>query len=469
MKERSFSLIKNTSILSFGTLCTKGIMFFMTPLFTRWLTTEEYGTFDLMVTYISLSLPIVTLAMGEALFRFLLDETDSLHREKIISTAAFTEFVGVVFSVFAVLSFLIYTRKFNAVAVAFLVYFVCEIGYNFFMMLLRGIKQLRVYAIGNILFVLGLAIFVSVFVKGMKLGLVGILLGYAAGDILSILFMVVVSNVYKGIGFRYVDKSYLKRMIRYSLPMIPNGISWWIVNASDRTIISLVLGTGVNAIYAVANKIPSLCTTFFSVFHISWQQSATEALADKDRDQYYTSVMNNMLWGFSSIGILVLGINYWFFKLLFSEDYFPGRVQAPILTLAVLWSMLAQFIGGIYVAQKRSKENGITTLSAAVINIVINVLLIDKIGLYAASISTLMAYMILFIIRYIDIRRSVKLLFNKKGIKALLLLLCFFGGAYCMLDWFQIIQFCLAVIVFILMNAKYCVEILKKISQKMNG
>ena len=76
MKDRKKSLIKNTTILSFGMLCTKGITFITTPLFTRWLSQVEYGTFDLMVTYITLLIPIVTLSSGEAVFRFILDETD---------------------------------------------------------------------------------------------------------------------------------------------------------------------------------------------------------------------------------------------------------------------------------------------------------------------------------------------------------------------------------------------------------
>ena len=70
---RSERLVKNTAILTFGKICTRGIMFIMTPLFTRWLSQADYGTFDLIVTYISFLMPIITLECAEAMFRYLLD------------------------------------------------------------------------------------------------------------------------------------------------------------------------------------------------------------------------------------------------------------------------------------------------------------------------------------------------------------------------------------------------------------
>ena len=91
---REGRLLKNTSILAFGTICTKGIMFFMTPLYTMWLSVGDYGTFDLVTTYSSLAVPFVTLAVGEALFRFMLDAESEESRRRIASTAFAVYCVG---------------------------------------------------------------------------------------------------------------------------------------------------------------------------------------------------------------------------------------------------------------------------------------------------------------------------------------------------------------------------------------
>ena len=334
MNKRAKSLLKNTMILGFGTLCTKGIMFFMTPLFTRWLTSSEYGMFDLLITYITLLVPLLTLAIGEAVFRFILEKNDENDERIILSTTFFLDIIGIIISIVLAILAIIFFNVDKIIAISFISYLITEIFYNFSMMAMRGEKKLSIYSLGNILFVAGLAFFVYIFVGKLKLGLSGILFGYVCGDLIAIITIFTTAKLYTKINFKCFSIKTLKEMIKYSLPMIPNSISWWIVNVSDRTLISIFCGATYNAIYAVANKIPALCTTFFGVFHLSWQQSAIETLNDKDRDKYYSSVFNNMIKIVGSICVMLMGINFLFFKL-FTEEYQPGYYQAPILVVAV--------------------------------------------------------------------------------------------------------------------------------------
>ena len=64
-------------------------------------------------------------------------------------------------------------------------------------------------------------------------------------------------------------------MLRYSVPLVPNAISWWIANVSDRLLILYFLGSAMNGIYAAANKIPTIYTTFFSVYNLAWLESVS--------------------------------------------------------------------------------------------------------------------------------------------------------------------------------------------------
>ena len=58
-------------------------------------------------------------------------------------------------------------------------------------------------------------------------------------------------------------------MYQYSIPLVPNGISWWIVNVSDRTIITAIIGTAANGIYAVSNKFPTILSSLLGIFNLS--------------------------------------------------------------------------------------------------------------------------------------------------------------------------------------------------------
>ena len=427
-------LVKNTMILSFGTFCTKGIMFILTPLLTRWLTQEEYGTFDLLLTYISLLIPFITLDIGEAAFRFLVNEEEQEKNKnstkKIISSAFFTTIIGLLLTTIVIASIYIFQKNIRGFLPSFLILLLCEAIYTFNTFLIRGIKKLPIYAISNIIFVFSMAIFSFIFTKVFKLGLNGILTAYSLGYVTSILYAVFKLKLYRYYNFKSVDFKLLKKMIKFSLPLMPNSISWWIMNVSDRTIVSAVLGTSVNAVYAVANKIPNLCQTFFNVFHLSWQENAVETMNDKDRDQYYSSVMNSMIKILSSICIVILSANFLIYKLFFDKSYFPGYYQVPILILALVLSMLAQFIGGIYIAQMKSKKNGFSTIFTAFLNLVIHLSLVKYIGLYAATVSTLVSYLMLFSIRYLDVKKDINLKFDKEALYNFAVLLYYFVCTY---------------------------------------
>ncbi len=466
MEERSKKLVKNTAILGLGTICTKGIMFLMTPLFTRWLTQSDYGIFDLITTYITLIIPIITLSCGEAVFRLFLEKNEADKEKKIITNAIVIDAIGfIVASIITIIVSVIYSEIRN-IAVYFLLLLIVEAINELLTMVLRGLKKLNIYTISNIIFVLSMVISVVILVKCFNLQLQGILLGYIIGYGISIIFMVKKSNVLQYISFKQVDKKVAKEMLSYSLPLMPNSLSWWIVNASDRTIVSVFLGTSSNAILAVAHKIPNLCQMLFNVFHLSWQESAVETIEDSDKDQYYTKVMNQMIMVLSSICIVIMGCNFLIFKFLFTEEYMMAYYQVPILVIAIIISMLAQFIGGIYVARKESYKNGKTTVIAAVTNIIIHFLLIRFIGIYAATVSTFIAYLTLFIIRYIDIKKIINIKFYKSSLGNFAIFIYYFICIYINNLVLHCINLVLAIVYFMIVNKQIVIKVSKKLLAK---
>jgi O-antigen/teichoic acid export membrane protein len=81
----------------------------------------------------------------------------------------------------------------------------------------------------------------------------------------------------------------------------------------------------------------------------------------------------------------------------------------PILFMAMFFLSLSTFLGGIYLAFKKTKSIGLTTTVAAVINLVFDISLIRYLGLYAASISTMLAYIFLFLFRIIDVQKIIRI------------------------------------------------------------
>lgn len=463
---RTETLVKNTAILSIGTICTKILTFVMVPLFSRWLSTEDYGDFDLLCTYITLLIPLVTLSCGEALFRKLIDAKDRERSAGITSTCMAIVAVGC-FSMLLVSAVVMYFYR-PSLILSFLALSLGELLNNFLMYYARGKRKLRIYAIASIIFVVSMSLFVTLFIYVWSVGLNGILYGYAVGYVCSALLLVFKTGILQDFDKNAINRKDLKEIVAYSAPLIPNAISWWIANVSDRTIVSFVLGSTANGIYALSNKIPAICTALFSVFHLSWQETASDSISSKDREKYFNNIFNKTFILIVSLSILVLSTNKLLFDFIFDARYSDGRYYVSILMAAIIFSFMAQFIGGIFIAFQNTKVNGATTIIAAFLNITINVALIKPLGLYAASLSTLISYLVLYIIRIIKVSPYIKLQVRNDVIVNLLLFLLFAAIQYVDSLPLHLTSIPLACGIFFFSNRKTVAPYLEKIAHKLH-
>lgn len=459
---RTNKLLGNTLLLGIGAVFSKCLQLVMVVFYSSWLTAAEYGDYDLYVTYISLIIPIATLSCGEALFRFLLERESIKSRQQVISTA-FAIVSGCVVLTLGIL--LIFAKQlFIEHLFQFVLLLVVEICCNLSQSIARGLHRLKLYAISSMLGAIVMAICTSFFIKVFDLGLNGMLYGNIVGYGASFLFCFIGLNVYRYINLKEVSSQEAKTIVKYSAPLIPNSIAWWIANGSDRTIIRYNLGSEYNGIYSIANKVPSICVTLFSVFHLSWQESASDAVReDVDPTPYFNSTFQAMIPTLMSIAIGVLSTNFFLFDYIFDPKYSEGYPHVAILVLATVFSFMSQFIGGIFIGLKKTDVNGLTTVIAALINIIVDLALIKFIGLYAASISTLVAYVVLFGIRFINVRRTYKISVGKKGYVYMMLLLYFCVMQYVrnpILNWINLV---VAIVLFIYTNRAFVEKFLSKI------
>lgn len=406
------SLAKNTMLLSMGTILTKGLSFIMVPFFSRWLTTAEYGTFDILCTYVTLLLPIVGLASNDALFRFSMDVDTSEEKTKYISNC-FAIFSINTILLFLVLSFLRIVFQWN-LAIYFFVLAFGEIFNLYFRGYLRAIKKLNIYSLTNAISTVLIAIFTTLFIRVLGFGLEGIILGYGLGYIFGDLVIIAMTRYWRYLNIRLISIGGMFELIKYSYALIPNNMAWWFINVSDRTVIKLFIGPTANGIYAIAYKIPNILSAVFGVFSVSWQQAATESLKDADRDKYYNSVYNKMITILIPLCCGILSLNSWLFNYIFDLKYYEGYLYAPILIGATLLSTLSQFYGSIQISFKQPKENGFTTVVGAISNVVIHLALIKFIGLFAAALSTILSQLIVCLLRKNSLKKRVKLKITRK-------------------------------------------------------
>lgn len=419
--EREKRLAKNSIILLIGQVIPKLTYFIILPILTAYLTKAEYGTYDLINTLCSLVVPIITLQIQVAAFRYLIEEKDNIKEKKKIITNLFLFLIPDVIILFIGTFFSLFKYSVD-VRVLISIYLVLELIYGVFGQITRGLLDTKQYSLAGIANSVINLLLTLILVYYFKLGLIGLLICLCLSVGIPSVILMFKEKMYKYFDVTLKNKAMLKKLLSYSWPMIPLAISMWIINASDRIIITLFLGIEANAVYAVARKIPNIINLVQGSFHTAWVESASLADKDDDSAEYYSKMFDTIVCITSGISMLVSAFSPILFFILIKGNYDEAYKQLPILILSMIFFSLSSFIGGIYTAKKKTKSVGFTTIGAAIINILIDFLLIKKIGIYAASISTLVSYVILTIFRMINVRSFVKIKYNVKKIFLIIIL-----------------------------------------------
>ena len=413
--DKKKELVKNTFIITVGKICTQFISFFLLPLYTALLTTEEYGIVDLIQTYIQLILPIIMLQIDQAVFRFLVDNRNKeMEKTKIISTSVFFLIIQ---SVFLTAIFFCIRQFLDGAYKEFLLLNVLAMMFsNMLLQMLRGLGNNKEYSISSFLCALiniGLNI---LFVVGFKWGATGMLASIFFSNIICGIYIVIKMKLYRYVSKGNICIDYFKKMAKYSIPLIPNALSWWIVNSADRTIVASYLGTSSNGILSVAYKFSNIFISFYNIFSMSWTESASLHRKDSDAESFFSQIINSAFCVFSSIALLIIGVMPFVFNIIINIEFKDSYYQIPLLLIASVLNVIVGLYGSIYIAFKKTNEIAKTSIYAGIINIVVNLILIRYIGLYAASVSSICAYLAMVVYRNIDSKKYIRIKWNMKNI-----------------------------------------------------
>ncbi len=407
----SKKLAKNTLIIFLGKAFTQLLSFFLLPLYTAILTTEDYGFADLIFVIGALVAPIMILQLDAGLFRSLIEVRDD--RQKIKDTTGNVFCLSFLFCLIYVAIYIILCT-FIDIRFHYLIlfYVLTTIGLNLTLQFYRGIGNNVAYSVlccVNGTCTIGANI---VFLLVLKMGVEGMILAYIVGQGVGFLTGLVGFLItYRDLKFNIRLKDNID-ILKYSIPLIFNGVSWWIMNASDRVIIIAMIGLGENGIYSVANKFSTVMFSAYSIFNLSWTEIVSTKYITSGIDDEIVKLNEKINIALLYICGLAMSSMFIIYPIFVNSSFSDGLQYIPILITAVYFNCLAAQLGGLLVAKKDSNTIALTSVIGAVLNIVINVLFIRIAGLYAAAGSTLISFLIMYLMRRIrlkDVLGRVKL------------------------------------------------------------
>ena len=277
----------------------------------------------------------------------------------------------------------------------------------------RGLGDNLTYTIGSFITAVFTIIFNILLLVVFKFNAYGMIIASCIAHSVTAIYVFLSKKIYIYCAKGKFKKKVIKKLLSYSIPLIPNALSWWIFNSSDRIIVNRVIGISANGILAISNKFSNLYIVIYNIFNLPWTETASMHIKDNDKDVFFNKTINIVFRVFLAMCFGIIVCMPVIFPIMVNSQYIEAYKYIPILMIAALGNVVVGLISVIYVAEKDTKSISKTSIYAAVINILVHIILVKPIGLYAAAISTLVAYLAMSIYRIIDVKRYIVIKFDK--------------------------------------------------------
>lgn len=447
------SLIKNTSYYTLGSILPKIGAFIFLPIYLKYLSPTDYGIVNSLQVLNAVFVVLFTLSMPRALYRIYYDYTSKNEQRQLIGTVLISVLVLALVSITII--FLMHKQVQNIyVSISFYPYYAYAIAAVFFQALhIIPTIFLQIKERAATFVKLGVSLF---FVKSFLVLL--LIVGYSRGAkgyleaelIAAIIFLPIYYYIiHKEIILVWKKQMFLN-VLKFSLPIVPNILSAWVLNLSDRIFIERYFSTADVGVYSLGYQIAGLVLVFSIAFKKAYDpyfyKIANTEEKKKAKEKLYKTnyvfilillIVSFVLSLFAREGIM----------LFFSTDYYNSIQIIPVISLAYLISQNSALLNVMMYQKKKTMFVMYITLGSAVLNILLNYILIPRIGIMGAAYATLISFFAVFVFSYLMAKKTFFIPYNwKKIIPAFALL----AGIYLAFTYTEIESIFLSIVLKVL-------------------
>ncbi len=399
-------LAENTVIFALGNVLSKLILSLLLPLYTRVLTTAEYGTAELITSYSQLIIPLISMSIGDALFRFSMDKKQD--SRTVLSNSYIVLGAGTIFLLILV-PFLKYISSIGKWSIYLALICIFSMWRSAFSLYSKAVGKSKIFALDNILYNLFLALSNIILLTVFHFGIQGYFLSQIIANVLSIIFLMYANKLFYIKFSNCISGKLIKMMLIYSIPLIFNSISWGVMSTADRIMLKSMISESANGIYAAAAKIPSLLSLITGVFTQAWSLSVIQDYEEEKDNKFYENVFKMTHMGVVFGTLLMLFCNNWLFSWLLGEDFAESVKYVPCLLIGTVFLTYSNYFSPLFSAVKNTKIIMISGLVASIINVILNYVLISSVGIIGACFATSISYAVTVIIRYFASRHFFRI------------------------------------------------------------
>ena len=338
-------LAVNTTALTIGRLGSKVLVFLLVRFYTAVLTKEEFGTADLITSLCNFLIPIACAGLSSGFFRFAAEARSKQEQSDVFSAGmAILLLASMGFALLSPVLFAV--PYFSDYVWLILLYVLCANFHYLCSDFGRAQGNYRLFAIQGLLNTALNIGFNLIFLLPLDMGLTGYVLSIIAADLTTSLFLFLYCRLGQYLRPGAASRATVRAILRYSVPLIPAALCWWITNVSDRFMVTHICGEAQNGLYAAAYKIPNILTTACGIFIDAWQFSAVLANhkatdeetkeQTEERRRSLTAFFTKIFRGYGAFLLPLLMIYLAVVRLRDGEDYCRGGRGWMALCIIVL-------------------------------------------------------------------------------------------------------------------------------------
>jgi O-antigen/teichoic acid export membrane protein len=399
--QRLKELAKHSAIYGLGSIVSSLLAVFLLPLYTRYLTRADYGAIETLIAASAVLTILLQAGINSAFFRFYFDSPDPEERKRVVRTSFWFTMsgatvglaVGVLFAP-EVSSLLFGTSSRADLVRAAAVMLWANLNYQQMTSLFRVEQRSVSYVIAsltNVAITIGATV---ALVVGFHKGALGALVGNFTGTLCVYFPLLVYRRFQLGLEF---DRTLLRRMNQFGLPLVPSALALWVNNFSDRLFLVKLAGAAEVGLYSIGIRLSAAIVLLLTAFRTAWPAFAYSIEDEGEARETYGFVLTYVLlivcWGALALGALAP----WLVHLLTTPHFYSGSRVVALLAFANAAKAGFMVVSIGIGRARRTQFNWVITGVAAAVNIVLNVVLIPPYGMIGAAIATVASFTVMFV------------------------------------------------------------------------
>lgn len=395
---------KATVIFILASLITRGLSIISTPIFTRIMSTSEIGEVNIFYSWNNIISLIVGLSLSSGSFNIAMKEFED--RDGYISSILGLSSVS---AILFILIYYMFEDKFlsfidisNFLVYIILLNIILKPAMNFWMMRQRyeyKYKKMSTLTIVSSLLSVGLGVLCVIYAsKNTNLSLASVRV--FAMNIIPLIISVYLFITLIIRGKEIINIKYWKFALKLSIPLIFHSIAKQILDVSDRIMIQHFEGLDKVGIYSIIYTLSSISLLVWSAINRSVIPYLFDVLSDENKKNNLKKIINSLISFYAIICFLLILFAPEIINILATDVYLDAIYLVPPIATGIFFTALYNIYANILLFYKKTKIIMFTSISAALINVILNFLFIPKFGYITAAYTTLFTFIILSLLNY---------------------------------------------------------------------